>query len=299
MSERESLLLAIVEQPNDDTPRLIFADWLDEQPTVYDPCPNCGGGRPGEWVYALESKRRCTKCKGNGTVSDTSDRERAAFIRYQIELAGMDAAGVGKGTSLFAKRYRELRRREQLLLAQMQARSCLNRKCYECGGVGFIDGAAKPWMHAYANQTCCVCETSGRFGTLLAFRSASSPTELVQRPKLFFARGFAQRLEVSLADFLTYAGEIFTDHPTLAEVRLWDKEPEEIELLAGDYNWTWFLSESPHSGPSHITNAMCHQDPKSWFATRAAALDWLSQACVKLGRELARRAKPVEAEQCH
>jgi uncharacterized protein (TIGR02996 family) len=49
MTEREALLRAICENPDDDTPRLVFADWLDEH------------GEP----------------------------ERAEFIRVQIELAGL------------------------------------------------------------------------------------------------------------------------------------------------------------------------------------------------------------------
>ena len=30
MNEREALLRAVCENPDDDTPRLVFADWLDE-----------------------------------------------------------------------------------------------------------------------------------------------------------------------------------------------------------------------------------------------------------------------------
>ena len=30
MTEREALLRAVCENPDDDTPRLVFADWLDE-----------------------------------------------------------------------------------------------------------------------------------------------------------------------------------------------------------------------------------------------------------------------------
>jgi len=47
MNERESLLLAVCDNPDDDTPRLVFADWLQEH----------------------------------------GEEERAEFIRVQIELA--------------------------------------------------------------------------------------------------------------------------------------------------------------------------------------------------------------------
>lgn len=36
MSSRAALLAAIRAHPNDDTPRLVFADWLDEQPNALD-----------------------------------------------------------------------------------------------------------------------------------------------------------------------------------------------------------------------------------------------------------------------
>jgi uncharacterized protein (TIGR02996 family) len=52
MNERDTFLRAICENPDDDTPRLVFADWLDE----------------------------------NG---DKADCARAEFIRVQIELAGL------------------------------------------------------------------------------------------------------------------------------------------------------------------------------------------------------------------
>src|SRR5436190_9903180 len=67
---RDALLAAICERPDNDTPRLILADWLEEH-------------------------------------GDEADRDRAAFIRLQIELAhaGSDH-----------RRIRELRQREKVLL---------------------------------------------------------------------------------------------------------------------------------------------------------------------------------------
>src|SRR5947209_8653258 len=50
MSEREAFMRAICDSPEDDTPRLVFADWLDEH-------------------------------------GDQNDRTRAAFIRVQCEVA--------------------------------------------------------------------------------------------------------------------------------------------------------------------------------------------------------------------
>lgn len=52
MMERDAFVYAVCREPADDTPRLVFADWLQE----------------------------------NG---DASDRDRAEFIRLQIQIARM------------------------------------------------------------------------------------------------------------------------------------------------------------------------------------------------------------------
>ena len=54
MSDRAAFIRAIVATPGDDTPRLVFADWLDE-------------------------------------TGDESDRARAEFIRVQCESASLPA----------------------------------------------------------------------------------------------------------------------------------------------------------------------------------------------------------------
>src|SRR5262245_57542211 len=56
LSDRDALLAAIRANPEEDTPRLMFADWLDEQ-------------------------------------GDDASRARAEFIRLQCEIANLDADG--------------------------------------------------------------------------------------------------------------------------------------------------------------------------------------------------------------
>jgi uncharacterized protein (TIGR02996 family) len=56
MSDHDALLRAICADPDDDTPRLVAADWLEEH----------------------------------------GDADRAAFIRVQVELARLEASGHGK-----------------------------------------------------------------------------------------------------------------------------------------------------------------------------------------------------------
>src|SRR5438309_1192533 len=46
MSDREALLAAILARPDDDTPRLAFADWLDDQP----------GPAAGDWAAVIRAQ---------------------------------------------------------------------------------------------------------------------------------------------------------------------------------------------------------------------------------------------------
>jgi uncharacterized protein (TIGR02996 family) len=101
VTEQQALLTAIAADPSDDVRRLGYADWLDEQPPEQITCPQCRGKK---WVnrpidvtrYELPSdfgpeglplrKHTCTACHGSGTVANPSNRDRAEFIRLQIEM---------------------------------------------------------------------------------------------------------------------------------------------------------------------------------------------------------------------
>src|SRR5207248_2676212 len=65
--EYAALLRAICAEPDDDTPRLVAADWLEEH----------------------------------------GDADRAAFIRIQVELARLEASGLGKSLEADALRKKE------------------------------------------------------------------------------------------------------------------------------------------------------------------------------------------------
>jgi uncharacterized protein (TIGR02996 family) len=93
MTDGDALHRAILADPADDTARLVYADWLDENARDID-VAIVGGMVP----HVERVERR----------SD-GRRERAEFIRVQCELAAigpMDAVG-GKGVSL-RRREREL-----------------------------------------------------------------------------------------------------------------------------------------------------------------------------------------------
>lgn len=74
MNEEAAFITAIVAEPDDDTRRLAFADWLDEQEPKRVPCPH-NGACPVD-------------CDGISYL-DTSAKARAELIRIQIELDRM------------------------------------------------------------------------------------------------------------------------------------------------------------------------------------------------------------------
>lgn len=73
----------IVREPGEDSPRLAYADWLEENAGDVE-CPDCRH-RKKDWGRHYKSSPYCI-CKGSGRISD-SYTERAEFIRVQVELA--------------------------------------------------------------------------------------------------------------------------------------------------------------------------------------------------------------------
>ncbi len=91
MTRRDQLFQAVLDAPEDDAPRLVYADHLDEHAGTMK-CSSCRGfGKMsvrhdgGIW----ERNVRCTACSGSGRVPD-GNADRAEFIRVQIELSRPD-----------------------------------------------------------------------------------------------------------------------------------------------------------------------------------------------------------------
>lgn len=82
MTTESALLEAIIREPDDDTPRLVYADWLDENSAEDRVCTTCrgDGNGYGGGKYAVLTKGACPTCRGVGRVSD-GRRKRAEFIR--------------------------------------------------------------------------------------------------------------------------------------------------------------------------------------------------------------------------
>src|SRR5262245_23642963 len=93
-----ALFRAILADPADDAPRLVYADWLDEHATDSAVCPNCDGRGETRYCDAAGDMddEPCGQCggslaggykRGTGRVGGNGFAERAEFVRVQCELA--------------------------------------------------------------------------------------------------------------------------------------------------------------------------------------------------------------------
>lgn len=79
--DEKALRRNIIANPDDNLPRLVFADWLEERGRKV-PCPVCLG------CGTVSDGCECFLCLSSGRV-DCEFTRRAAFIRVQCELAEM------------------------------------------------------------------------------------------------------------------------------------------------------------------------------------------------------------------
>ena len=78
MTDREALVRAIIENPDDDAPRLVYADWLDEQ----------GRDEQAEWIRA-EYQYRQAKVRWEGLQATIdSDWAKHVFPANGLVLCG-------------------------------------------------------------------------------------------------------------------------------------------------------------------------------------------------------------------
>jgi uncharacterized protein (TIGR02996 family) len=154
MTDTETALLAaIAAHPEEDTPRLMLADWLDEN-VGHSTCPACKGlcgqmrkrytkGAGG----AAEYWENCPTCSGSGSGTVPDDRaDRAELIRVQVELV--------KWLEVDYNRIGDLQRRQSALIAKHPE---WRPACSVCGGRSHMGGMT--------DEKCDHCNNTGRTGT--------------------------------------------------------------------------------------------------------------------------------------
>lgn len=103
-----ALLRNVLESPNDDLPRLVLCDWLEEPERAGSvPCESCKGQVLATNLDTEEVCAWCLTCNGTGYVSNGNE-ERAEFIRLQCEIAQNDAPTLSERVrALFTTVFRE------------------------------------------------------------------------------------------------------------------------------------------------------------------------------------------------
>lgn len=260
MTDLDLLMRAIVAAPDDDTVRLAYADELGAQDTVRVKCRNCGPVRA--LMPGFDVEMACAVCDGTGEVVCTANRDRAEFVRVQVELErhphghhvrtkcydardGMDV----NWTHAF-----RLHVRESALLA---ANPAWRPECPQCFSIG----------HKRARQVNTRCGSCGGAGymRLAGIPSATPPSpdgfEVTMDdppppvPTCAFRRGFAEAVTVpTLATcfhggvLTRWARDVFSGSrfETVEQIVVSDREPESV-----GYGFGW-RDEGVGNGPENL-----------------------------------------------
>ena len=218
---RSQLLAEVAANPEDDTLRLAFADWLDEQPAGRKACPLdfCRGGY---WRHSGDPHTRSTRCHvcgPDGTVPDAADRDRAEFVRLDVERHRRwpDFARVCEADRPTAYAdWRDLAAIEKRLLYIGTAHPVWSRcPCPEC----VIPYVGATVSHgAGGGRNCLTCDGTGDLFLRDRRLEDETLTEDPQPRTVTFSRGFPDSVTCTLAEAFAADG---TPTPwALAVVRL-------------------------------------------------------------------------------
>ena len=260
-----ALLAAILAAPDDDTPRLVYADWLEENAGMM-PCGRCEGrrylGAPAPGLHGWIGAPECDSCHATGRVSD-GRAERAEFIRLQIKLYRAPLADHNRDMGY--REWETLRRRERELLAHY----------------------AFDWFDRPEGLAAHYNPGTAEYGWL-----AKRSGEGARRIAAEFRRGFVESVTCTCKDWLAHGSAIVACQPVRV-VRLSDREPLRTN---GVFQWWASSVVRPHDwhGYEHhipddlydlLRQKKVHGSLIRTYSTREDAVDDLSSACVAWARQ--------------
>lgn len=291
MNEQKALLSAILEDPDDDTVRLVYADWLQEHETV-EVCRQCVGlgghivprgathRTPANAMRRKDFKvggrayvarwEKCARCAGKEHASN-GYAVYAAFIRRSIigpdnPFLVLEVFGVG-GAEVFEMprgwfHCGTVNKAELAVRNDPAAKIFLTRR-------GFVDAIFCPAEVLFGN-VCTFCDAAGMF------RTSGSYAECPQclDPRMGIGTGVTGGV----------LRELFSLHP-ITRVVVTDRRPVPFEPRYQYFNWDGLTAdgwEDPYGIPRLVENAISSAEWK--FPTEADAYRVLSAACVKIGR---------------
>lgn len=217
----DALYHEICRNPEDDTLRLAYADYLEEQPTVYVQCLHCRAGDevlrcrrckqtvedPHEHQYRLldggwfcDKSDVCVRCSGVGRIVDKVNADLAEFIRLQIAL-DTHPLGIGRNVQTgnydatdgvspaWGEAFEKFERSKELLAQHQEWRRI---SCPDCSGSGWCQySTPNDEGRSYTEYRCTLCYGSGRLDRRL-YHDASLGGDIE------FRRGFPCSITCSL-----------------------------------------------------------------------------------------------------
>lgn len=269
MSDREAFVRAIIDDPDNDDLRLVYADWLEER-NGNDSCPECDGSG---WASAALSIG-CTDCGGGLDRAGTSGipnhlGEYAEFIRVQCEMWKTPEPLYYTIASLYPGQP-----------GHYQGKG----KCVKCDKI-------LPDICHYHRLAKRERELMDGPGTFL-----DTPAHWGE---LWWERGFIGRVRLPMADWLVYGEAICEAHPLRPWLGMFsDKIPFESVGRRGDIDYLWLGSDRiDHSTEPHLvpidaliptTRAELHEclvgGSSKVFPSRDEALVWLARRMIELAR---------------
>lgn len=220
-TDQLAFLAKIIDSPDDDLLRLVYADWLQEHDKKESVCPECNGnGR----ISTLQETMGCTHCstgpytQGPGIIPGNGLAERAEFIRVQIELAKYLPVKTGGLTQWSSDQAGS-----DAIRDENPAREKLERRLITLLETGKICPYGEQFDFGYS---------PGRITIEAHIGSATWFFGLVY--------GLIEIAECPLQSWLTHDPSIVREHP-IQKVVCTDKEP-----LEGDGSSDWFKRGTYH-----------------------------------------------------
>jgi uncharacterized protein (TIGR02996 family) len=265
MADDESFLAAILADPHDDLPRLVYADYLEET----------GREDRGEFIRVHCELARL----GQGEVSPEQLRvggEIGTLARRQREIWKMPEVGYWWGSDCYVSLGRSLF--DRALTPQDGKAAGLVRR-------GFVSEVRLP-IAAFLGGECDNCEGTGQnIDPDGPCPCCGGQFESIDEPG---DRGWSP----GTGQLSGLAAGLFSRHPITAVV-VTDRRP--VELSGG--GWEYIVSDMPdrpNAVPWVVAEASNRGLCKT-FASHADAADALSDALVEIGRE---RAKLKRIARC-
>jgi hypothetical protein len=295
MTDEDRFLAAILAAPDDDTPRLVYADWLDDNAGVVVRCDGSGThrheGRVGQVIHGVQhdtDPRRPHHHHDEKCLVSDGRKERAEFIRVQCELARRAEVAGHRDTVLWA-RERELFEAQATGWLNPAGLTMIRLNPYQeeirpapYGIVrrGFVAEVRLP-LAAFLGGRCERCGGRGRIYPHMIPRNLAEPCPNCRPgPPGILGTGTLPGL----------AADLFRRHPVERVVPT-DKTPQDY----GPDMHFWFRSAGRVSPDAevgddvydHLEGYELTGGGSKYWRTAKAAVDALSAALVAIGRERA------------